>query len=100
MDDAGGGNAHYAPTPDAAPAIFAKELEGLMSVVAQNVSLEIRPRAEVEVLEILNDYPRVPVAGGVQVQLGDAYGGERRRLVFALHMPYLASRYHCVCGEV
>jgi hypothetical protein len=44
MADAGGGNAHWAETPDAAPAIFAEELEGLTLVVAQNVSLEIRPR--------------------------------------------------------
>ena len=42
MSDAGGGNAHFAPTPDAAPAIFASEFEGLMSLVAQNVSIEIR----------------------------------------------------------
>jgi hypothetical protein len=88
--DAGGGNAHYAETPDAAPAIFAEELEGLTRVVAQNVSLEIRPQEQVEVLAILNDYPHLAVPGGVQVQLGDGYGGERRRIVFSLHVPQLA----------
>ena len=91
MADAGGGAAHFAETPDAAPAIFAQELEGLTQVVAQNVSLEIRPHAAVEVLGILNGYPQVPVAGGVQVELGDAYAGERRRIVLALHVPHLAA---------
>ena len=43
MADAGGGNAHYAATPEEAPAIFAQELEGLTSVAAQNVTVEIRP---------------------------------------------------------
>jgi Ca-activated chloride channel family protein len=43
MGDAGGGNAHFADTPDAAPTIFAEEFEGLARVVAQNVSVEIRP---------------------------------------------------------
>lgn len=29
-----------------------------------------------KVLGILNEFPQVPVPGGVQVQLGDAYGDE------------------------
>ena len=90
MADAGGGNAHYAETPDEAPAIFAQELEGLASVVAQNVSLEIRPRQPVELVEVLNDYPHVAVPGGVQLQLGDAYGGDRRRVVLKLRVPNVA----------
>lgn len=86
MAGAGGGNAHYAENPDDAPALFASELEGLVSLVAQNVSLEIRPCAEVEVIEILHDHPLVAVEGGLQVQLGDAYGSEERRVVFALRV--------------
>jgi Ca-activated chloride channel family protein len=89
MADAGGGNAHYAPTPDAAAAIFAGELDGLTQLAAQNVSVEIRPREQVQVLQFLNDYPAVEVPGGVQLQLGDAYGGDRRRVVFGLHVPSL-----------
>ncbi len=91
MADAGGGNAHYAPTPDQAPAIFAQEFEGLVSLVAQNVSAEIRPSQEVAMLGVLNEYPAVQVPGGVQVQLGDAYAEERRRVVFELHIPEVAS---------
>lgn len=87
MADAGGGNAHYAPTPDAAPAIFAEEFEGLAATVAQNVSVEIRPGADVEILAVLNDHPATPVPGGVQLALGDAWGGEQRRLVLRLGIP-------------
>ena len=89
MSDAGAGNAHYAPTPDAAPAIFADELDGLTHLIAQNLSVEIRPREQVEMLGILNDYPAVEVPGGVQLQIGDAYAGDRRRVVFGLHVPAL-----------
>jgi Ca-activated chloride channel family protein len=89
MADAGRGNAHYAPTPDAAPAIFASEFEGLMSLVAQNVSVEIRMSEDVAFLGLLNEFPTVAVPGGVQVSLGDAYGDERRRIVFQLHVPRL-----------
>ena len=91
MADAGGGNAHYAGTTDEAPGIFASEFEGLMSVVAQNLSVEIRPSDQVKLLGVLNEYPSVPVPGGVQVQLGDAYADETRRVVFELHVPELSA---------
>ena len=39
---------------------------------------------------MLNEYPSVAVAGGVQLQIGDAYGGERRRIVFSLQIPNVA----------
>jgi len=89
MADAGRGNAYYVPTPDAAPAIFAAEFEGLASLVAQNVSVEIRMSEDVEFVGILNEFPTVAVPGGVQVSLSDAYGDERRRVVFQLHVPRL-----------
>lgn len=90
MADAGAGNAHYAPDPDAAPGIFSTEFEGLTAVVAQNVSVEIRPGPDVAVVGVLNRYPATEVSGGVQLALGDAYGGERRSVVFQLHLPTLA----------
>lgn len=49
------------------------------------------PSEKVKVPGILNDFPRVPVPGGVQVQLGDAYADERCRVVLDLHIPGLAS---------
>ena len=100
MADAGGGNAHYAETADAAPAIFSRELDGLTQVAAQNVSIEIRPSAQVQVLGILNDYPHIAVPGGVQVALGDAYAGEKRRIVFELHVPYLAALGPATVAEI
>jgi len=91
MADAGGGSTYFAATPDDAPGIFERELEGLTKVVAQNVTLEIRPGPDVEVVGVLNDYPSLAVEGGVQVELGDAYAGERRRVVLALRIPHLAA---------
>jgi len=90
MADAGRGGAHYAPTPEAVPEIFQKEFEDLVSLVAQNVSVEIRPTEEVRVLGVLNDFPAVPVPGGLQLQLGDAFAEEGRRVVFELLVPSLA----------
>jgi Ca-activated chloride channel family protein len=73
MADAGGGNAHFAPTPDAAPAIFADEFEGLASVVAQNVSVEIRPSDEV-------GDPRGHESVPGHARVGRSAVGPRRRL--------------------
>lgn len=91
LSDAGGGGAHFAETPDAAPAIFAAELDGLASVVAQNVSVEVRPGPGVTAVGALNDHPATPVEGGLQLSLGDAYGGGRRRVVLELAIPHLAA---------
>ncbi len=89
MADAGGGRAYHAPTAEEAPGIFAQEFEGLLALVAQNVSVEIRPSGHVEMLGVLNDHPQVAVPGGIQVQLGDAFADETRRVVFALRIPGL-----------
>jgi Ca-activated chloride channel family protein len=100
MADAGGGTGHFAATPDAAPGIFATEFDGLASVVAQNVSVEIRPGDDVAFLGVLNDYPATAVPGGVQLALGDAYGDEVRRVVFELHLPSVAALGLAKVGEV
>jgi len=52
------------------------------------------------VLGVLNEFPCVQVDGGVQAQLGDAYGGETRRVVFALHVPSLPTLGPTTIGEV
>ena len=88
--DASGGATYFAENPDDAPAIFAEEFTGLATLVAQNVSVEITPAQPVEMLGVLNQYPIADVPGGLQVQLGDAYGSERRRVVFQLRIPEVA----------
>jgi Ca-activated chloride channel family protein len=41
LSEYGGANYYFIETPDQIPQIFAKELQGLLSVVAQNTNLEI-----------------------------------------------------------
>lgn len=74
--------------------------EGLAGVVAQNVTVEVRPAPEVELLGILNEYPAFAIHEGLQLELGDAYGGERRRVIFALHIPHLAALGPAKVAEV
>ena len=90
MADAGQGNSYYVASPEDAPGVFAQEFEDLSTLVAQNVSVEIRPSEEVKLLGVLNEYPATSVQGGLQLNLGDAYGEDLRRIVFELHIPQLA----------
>ena len=86
----GGGNAYYIGSPEDAPGVFGQEFEDIAALVAQNVSVEIRPTEDVKLLGILNEYPQTQVVGGVQIALGDAYGDETRRVIFQLNIPEIA----------
>jgi Ca-activated chloride channel family protein len=99
LADAGAGNDYWCAGPDQAPQVFAAEFDGLASVVAQNISVEIRPTKGIE-MAVLNEYPIVAVDGGMQISLGDAYGGERRRVVamFRLNTPEAVGQV--VLGEL
>ena len=85
--DTGAGNDYWCAGPDHAPQIFNDEFEGLAATVAQNVSIELRPVDAIVDYGVLNEFPITRVEGGMQVALGDAYGGERRRLVAMLVLP-------------
>jgi Ca-activated chloride channel family protein len=100
MADGGGGNAYFAESPEDAPGIFADEFTNLAAMVAQNLSVEIRPTDEVKLLGVLNEYPATEVAGGLQLGLGDVYSEENRRIVFELHIPELARLGVCQVAEV
>ena len=100
MADAGRGNARWAQGADEAAGVFLDEFDGLATIVAQNISVEIRPAAAVEVVAVLNDFPATVVEDGVQISLGDAYAGELRRLVFALRIPGLATMGPATIGEL
>ncbi len=91
MAKAGNGSSHYIASPEDAPGVFATEFDDLVRLAAQNVSVEIRPSEEVEVLGVLNEFPATVVEGGLQIQLGDAYADEFRRVVFELQIPHIAA---------
>lgn len=98
--DAGRGGAHYAETTEDVPTIFGEEFDDLVSLVAQNLTVEVHPGADVEVVEVLNTHPSVGVPGGVQIQLGDAFAGQTIRVVMKLRIPALAGLGLATVGEV
>ena len=86
LADGGMGNDYWCAGPDQAAQVFADEFGGLASVVAQNVSVEITPSTAVAATAVLNEFPITELEHGLQVALGDAFGGERRKLVAQFHL--------------
>lgn len=100
LADAGSGNDYWCAGPDQAPQVFNDEFEGLASVVAQNVSVELRPADGVVGVRVLNEFPITEVPGGLQIALGDAYGSEQRRVIAELLLPVVRDAGPFPLGEI
>jgi Ca-activated chloride channel homolog len=90
MADAGGGNTWYIERPDQAPGVFEEEIEGLLSLSAQNVAVEIRPGAHVRLVKLHNKYPHLDLpAGARRYELGDLYAREPKSMLVEFFVPGL-----------
>ncbi len=87
LADDGGGAFYFIENPDDAPAAFAEELTELLSVVGQNLTLEIRGHHPVQFLSVLNDYPAEPIENGIRIRAGDLFGEELREVMAEFHIP-------------
>jgi Ca-activated chloride channel homolog len=81
MADAGGGNTYYIEHEDQAASIFADELQGLLDLGAQNVTVEVRPGAATQLVAVHHDYPSSSQASTLRVELGDLYAREPKPLL-------------------
>nr|WP_274381428.1 hypothetical protein [Paenibacillus mesophilus] len=73
--DQGGGNFYFIEKPEDIPGIFSKELDGLLSVVAQNIKLTIRPSATTQIKHIYG-YKAQENNDGLKLSLGDVFDQE------------------------
>ena len=89
MADAGGGNSWYIERPDQAPGVFEEEIEGLLSLAAQNVAIEVRPSDAVQSTTVWHDYPIMPIAGGRRIEIGDIYAREPKSVIVEFFVPAL-----------
>ncbi|MBA2348984.1 MAG: VWA domain-containing protein [Solirubrobacterales bacterium] len=81
-----GGHA-FAPDGDAAGAVVAGEVGGLLSKTVQAASLVVRPEASVESVTVWHDLPTNPISEGLMIELGDLWAGEARKLVLSFAVP-------------
>jgi Ca-activated chloride channel family protein len=81
MADAGGGNMYYVEHEDQAASIFADELQGLLDLGAQNVTVQVSPAAAAHLVAVHHDYPSHTAGSTLHVELGDLYAREPRPLL-------------------
>ncbi len=81
MADAGNGNTWYIERVDQASMVFLEEIEGLLSLSAQNLTVTLTGTAAVRNINIWGDWPTVAQGDHITVPLGDLYAREPRRVL-------------------
>ena len=83
----GSGNEGFAADSDAAVALIAGEVDGLLSQTVRAASLLVRVPEHLAGVTVANDLPLATTTDGVVVELGNLHSGETRRLVLTLAIP-------------
>lgn len=89
--DAGGGAFYFIESPEVTPTIFQEELNGLLSVIGQNLVIAIEYTNHVKEVRQLNAYPEQGGPNSKGFRLGDVFGEEVKTLMLELRIPALAS---------
>lgn len=87
MAEAGGGSTYYIEDPDQAPAVFAAEIDGLLSLTAQNLTIDLRPSRAARLIVVHHRYPSRPTEDGMRIELGDLYARTPRHLLAEFLVP-------------
>jgi len=91
--DHGGGNFYFIKKPEDIPGIFSKEMDGLLSVVAQHVQLVIKP-AETAPITHIYGYKAEDTEQGLKLSLGDVYDQEVKSVLIELALaPHTAGKH-------
>ncbi len=77
----GGANYYFIETPEQIPNIFARELSGLLSVVAQNTILQLDYAAQHLQFDKIYGYLAQQEAGKVRVNFNDVFSEEEKAIV-------------------
>ncbi len=108
--NAAGGNFYFIQSPDDASQVFEIEMESLVSVMAQNLTVTLQPEDFVAMGEILNNYRTQKVGNNIEVFMGDVYGVEPKPLAVPLsitpksasgktRIATIAYKYQTVAGD-
>lgn len=85
MAKAGGGNFYFINDRDIGN-VFARELGGIVSCQAQNITVEVTPNNGHEVVEVLNDFTVEDRNGTAAVTAGDIYVGETKHVLVKMKL--------------
>ncbi|MFC5648605.1 VWA domain-containing protein [Paenibacillus solisilvae] len=91
--EGGGGNFYYIEKPVDIPDIFAKELQGVLSVLAQNMRMRLTPSESVAITNLFGYQPTV-MDGSRSFNLGDIYDQEVKSILIELTINPLTVGIH------
>jgi Ca-activated chloride channel family protein len=83
----GGGAFYFIDDPDQAPKIFSEELQDLLSVVGQNLVIELTTATDVKLVRQLNTYPSDKQGDAFVYRMGDLFADEVKMLMVELDLP-------------
>jgi Ca-activated chloride channel family protein len=86
LAEAGQGHYYYVSNPDEIPKVFVDELEGLLSVIAQAISVSMEGLSGCHVAGVLG-YEPVFTAAGASMELPDMYENEVKILALQIDHP-------------
>lgn len=89
--DAAEGNFYFIQSPEDAVQVFDIEMESLVSVVAQNLTVKLQLEEQIAVNEILNDYSAKEGKNEIEIFIGDVYGVEGKPLALQFKIPPFSS---------
>ena len=95
LAEAGQGHYYYVRNPDEIPKVFADELEGLLSVIAQAISISMEGLNGCHVAGVLGYEPAF-TATGASIELPDMYENEVKILALQIDHPPLPPGEHGV----
>ena len=81
MADAGGGATYYIEESDQAHGVFDEELEGLLAVSAQNLTVQLQPTEGNEFVQVWHGYPSEADGELLTMTIGDLYAREPRQVL-------------------
>jgi len=81
LSEYGGANYYFIDTPDRIPEIFAKELEGLLSVIAQNAKLKLTFSNQYLKCTKVFGYPAAIDSQSVEVNFNDVFSEEQKAIL-------------------
>jgi Ca-activated chloride channel homolog len=81
LADAARGNAYHVETADQAPIIFAKELEGLLAIAAQNVRMTVAPTSVVRRVDVCSALEHEWTGKSLTVTVGDVVSEDARSIL-------------------
>jgi Ca-activated chloride channel family protein len=81
LSEYGGGNYYFISEPKEIPAIFEKELNGLVSLVAKDITLSIDYPEDMLKFETVHGYKFKEVPGKIHIDFSDMFSEEKKAII-------------------